>query len=146
MGLRVRRTIVLGLRSGVKGFMMSSHTNNHWIPRQTLATVEISLFGRNVDVATTAIRGHDKHRLKSAVRRSRRDCANARCFAWNACVGGSKRTLCKSSSNSLTDTYLSKQELKTRRIAFNQVLANDPTMDVDTAALYVSGYFNDIPM
>jgi hypothetical protein len=64
--------------------------------------------------------------------------------AWVA--ASSKRTLCRSSTNSLNGTYLSKQDLKTRRIAFNQVLANDPTMDVDTAALYVSGYFNDIPM
>jgi hypothetical protein len=132
--------------ASIDRFMLSAHTNNNRIPRQTLATVEKSLFGTCSNFATYAIRGHDKNKLESSVRRGRRDCANARCFVWNSCMGGSRRPLCKSSTNSINDTYLSKQELKTRRIAFNEALASDPPMDIETAALYVSGYFNDIPM
>jgi hypothetical protein len=132
--------------ASIDRFMLSSHTNNNRIPRQNLATVEKSLFGTYGNFATTAIRGHDKNKVKSSVRRGRRDCANARCFVWNSCMGGSRCTLCKSSTNSTNDTYLSKQELKTRRIAFNAALANDPHKDIETAALYLSGYFNDIPM
>jgi hypothetical protein len=132
--------------ASIDSFMTSSHGQNPRIPRQTPASIEASLFGRIGTPPTTAIRGQDKNRFKSSVRRSRRDCANARCFLWNACSGGSKRTLCQSSTNSNNDKYLSKQELKTRRRAFNQALVCDPPMDANTAALYVSGYFNDIPM
>ncbi len=113
----------------------SPPSGNNLLPRQSEANMRLSLFGVSDGNNISKKRGRPTGVENHSPRR-RADCANRTCTRWYDCKGGYRKFQCEFGPV-LESGFYKPRQMQRRRNAFDRLLASNPTLSKDQAALAV---------